>query len=73
MLYQHKKGSILLKVNGKRIVGRKIQALNICYFYMTYQVKKENVQIKYCQTDKMWEDLMTNPTQREKFRNLINY
>ena len=40
---------------------------------MTYQVEKLNVQIGYFPTDKIWVDLITNPTQRKTFRNFINY
>ena len=39
---------------------------------MTYQVEKENVQIKYYPTDEMWGDFMTKPAQGDKFRNFRN-
>ena len=39
---------------------------------MTDQVEKENVQIKFCQTDKMWGYFMTNPTQESNFSNFRN-
>ena len=39
---------------------------------MTDQVEEENAHIKYCPTDNIWGDLMTNPTQGSKFRNLKN-
>ena len=51
----------------------RIWALNICLFFMTNLVEKENVQIKYCPTDKMWGDQMTNPTQEANFGTLGNH
>ena len=51
----------------------RIWALNIRLFFMTNLVEKENVQIKYCPTDKMWGDQMTNPTQEANFGTLGNH
>ena len=73
ILYQDNESSIMLEVDSKRISGKRIQALNIRLIFMTYKVLKENVQIKYCPTDKMWGYFMTNPTQVEDFMNFRNY
>ena len=73
MLYQDNKSEILLEVNGKSSSGKIIRALDICYFLMTDKVEKRNVQIKYFPIDEMWGYFVTNPTQREKFRNFKNY
>ena len=59
----------MLGVNGKRSSGTRIRELNIRYFFMTDQVEKENVQIEYCPTDKIWGDFMIKPAQGEKIRN----
>ena len=63
----------MLEVNGKRSTGKRIRALNICYFLMTDQVEKENKPIKYFPTDEMWGNLMTKLTQGAKFRNFRNH
>ena len=73
ILYQEKKNAILVEVNGKMIAGKRIQALDICYFFMADQVEKESVQIEYCPIDEMWGDFITKPMQGEKFRNFRNY
>ena len=62
----------MLEVYSKRIADKRIQALNIRLIFMTYKVLKENVQIKYFPTDKMWGYFMTKPTQRSNFRNFRN-
>ena len=63
----------MMEVNGKTSAGKIIQALVICYFFITEKFKKVNLQIKYCPTDQMWRYLMTKPTQGAKFRNFRNY
>ncbi|CAJ1935839.1 unnamed protein product [Cylindrotheca closterium] len=67
ILYQDNKSSILLKKNGRDSAGKQSQALNIRYFSMTDQVKKGNVTIEYCSTEKMWGDFMSKSLQRQKF------
>ena len=73
ILYQDNKSSILLGVNGKRSLVKIIHALNICYFSMKDKFEKENLQIKYCPTDEMWGDFITNPTQGANFRKFKNH
>ena len=68
ILYQDNKSSILLETNGRASAGRRSRALNIRYFFVTDQVEKGNVCIKYMPTDEMWGDYMTKPLQGEKFR-----
>ena len=67
ILYQDNKSSILLETNGRESAGKRSRALNIRYFFMTDQVKKGNVSIEYCPTDKMWGDFMSKPLQGQKF------
>ena len=62
----------MLEVYSKRIADKRIQALNIRLIFITYKFLKENVQIKYCPTDKMWGYFMTKPTKRSNFRNFRN-
>ena len=59
---------ILLKTNGRSSAGKRSQALNIRYFFVTDQVELGNVTIEYMPTDEMWGDFMTKPLQGEKFR-----
>ena len=72
ILYQDNKSAILLETNGKKSSGKRTRALNIRYFFLTDQVEKGNVTIKYCPTDDMIEDFHTKPLQGEKFRKLRN-
>ena len=72
MLYQDNKSAILLETNGRRSAGKRSRAINICYFFLTDQVEKGNVVIKYCPTDNMWGDFMTKPLQGVKFKNFCD-
>lgn len=68
ILYQDNKSTILLQENGKKSSSKRTRHLNIRYFFLTDQVEKGNIQIKYCPTDAMTADFMSKPLQGEKFR-----
>ncbi|CAJ1968219.1 unnamed protein product [Cylindrotheca closterium] len=66
-LYQDNKSAILLEENGRKSAGKRSRAINIRYFFITDQIEKGNVKIKYCPTDNMIWNFMTQPLQSEKF------
>ena len=68
-IYQDNKSCILMAKNGKRSSGKRTRALNICYFYITDQIERGNVEIKYCPTDEMTGDYMSKGLQGFKFKN----
>ena len=72
-MYQENKSVIILDVNGKRSVGKRILALNICHSFIKDKVKKVNAQIEYFPTNDMWRDFTTKPMQEEMFMKLRNY
>ena len=72
-LYQDNKINILLQENGKNSYSKRTRHLNIRYFFLADQVKKGNLTTKYCPTEAMTADFMTNPLQGEKFRQFQNH
>ena len=68
ILYQDNKSAILLEENGRKSAGKRSRALNVRYFFLTDQVEKGNLKIRYCPTDEMWGDFHSKPLQGEKFR-----
>jgi hypothetical protein len=72
IVYQDNKSAILLETNGKRSSGKRTQALNIRYFFITNQVEKGNAQIEHCGTDDMAGDFFTKPLQGKKFLQFRN-
>ena len=54
--------------NGKRSSGKRTCVLNIRYFYITDQIERGNVEIRYCLTDEMTGDYMSKGLQGFKFK-----
>jgi len=74
IIYQDNKSAILLEENGKRSSGKRTRALNIRYFFITNNIEKKHVAIKYCPTDDMVGNYMSKGLQGvkyNKFRNKI--
>jgi hypothetical protein len=63
-----------LEENGKASSGKRTRHFNIKYFYITDLIKRKELALKYCPTDKIIADYMTKPlvgTKFHFFRNLI--
>ena len=74
MIYQDNIRSINLEENGKQSPGKLTRHFDIKYFYETYLVDQNEVNIEYCQTDEMIADDTKKPLVGGKFklfRNLI--
>ena len=68
IIYQDNQSTMKLEENGKASSGKRTRHFNIKYFYITDQVKRGEVIIRYCPTDDMVGDYMTKPLMGEKFR-----
>jgi len=68
ILYQDNKSAILLEENGKKSSSKRTRALNIRYFFLTDQIEKGNLSVKYCPTNEMLGDYFTKPLQGRKFK-----
>ena len=68
VILQDNKSCILMAENGKSSTGKRTRALNIRYFYITDQISRGNVEIKYCPTDDMVGDYMSKGLQGYKFK-----
>ena len=62
----------MLEENGKRSSGKRTRALNIRFFFITDQIEKGNLEVKYCPTDEMTADYMSKTLQGVKFRKFRN-
>jgi hypothetical protein len=67
ILYQDNKSAMLLEKNGKRSSSQRTRAMNIRYFFITDQIEKGNMQVKYCPTDEMVADFFTKPVCGPKY------
>jgi Reverse transcriptase (RNA-dependent DNA polymerase) len=68
VLYQDNKSTILLENNGKKSSSKRTRALNIRYFFLTDQIEKGNVEVKYCPTGDMIADYLSKPLQGKLFK-----
>ena len=74
VILQDNESAIKLEVNGLKSVGQRSRHINIRYFFITDQVEKGKIEIKYCPTDDLEADYMTKPlqgTKNTKFRTSI--
>jgi hypothetical protein len=74
VIHQDNKSAILLERNGKRSSSKRTRAINIRYFFVTDQLEKILLEIRYLPTKHMIGDFFTKPLQGKQFtyfRNLI--
>jgi hypothetical protein len=67
VIFQDNQSAILLERNGKRSSSSRTRALNIRYFYITDQIQKGNLVVRYCPTEDMVGDFFTKPLQGQLF------
>ena len=68
VLYQDNQSAMVLETNGTKSLSKRTRHLNICYYFITDQIKKKQLEVKYCPTDDMIGDFMTKPLQGSKFK-----
>ena len=61
VLYQDNKSAILLQKNGKASSTKRTRHMEFKYFYVTDLIKRGELKIEYCPTDKMIADYFTKP------------
>jgi hypothetical protein len=54
--------------SGKRSSSKRTRAINIRYFFLTDQIEKDNLEIKYLPTKLMIGDFFTKPLQGKQFK-----
>ena len=74
VIYQDNESSMKLEKYGRQSSSKKTHHLDIRYYFVTNNVKKGAVQIRYCPTGDMTADFFTKPLQGtlfKKFRDQI--
>ena len=74
VIYQDNESSMKLEKYGRQSSSKKTRHLDIRYYFVTDNVKKGAVQIRYCPTGDMTADFFTKPLQGtlfKKFRDQI--
>ena len=68
ILQQDNESAIRLEKNEKFSSHKATKHINIRYFFITDQINKKNVTVKYCPTDDLTVDFMSKPLQGAKFQ-----
>jgi hypothetical protein len=68
IVQQDNKSSMLLEKNGKALSMKRTKHINIHYFFVTDQITKGEIHVKWCPTAKMIGDYMTKLLQGAMFK-----
>ena len=68
IVFQDNQSAMLLEKNGKRSSGKQTRHIEIRYYFVTDNVKRNNMSIIYCPTAEMIADFFTKPLQGSLFR-----
>ena len=71
VLYQDNESAILLEKNGQRSSSKRTRHLEVRYFFVTDNVKRNRLTICHCPTGDMIADFFTKPLQGATFRKLL--
>ena len=74
MILQDNKLAILLEINSWHSYSKRIQYINIYYFYIKDLIEQGEVKIDYCPTERMLADFFSKPLQGNlfwKFRDVV--
>ena len=67
ILFQDNQSAIKMENNGKRSCTGNSRHINIRHFFVTDRVKKKEIRILYCPTNRMLADFFTKPLQGSLF------
>jgi hypothetical protein len=67
VIYRDNTSAMKLEMHGKASSGKRTRHFNIKFFFITDLVKRKEVRIEYCPTDKMTSDYMTKPLTGKRF------
>ncbi len=72
ILFQDNTSAIKMIKNGIASCGSKSRHIHIRYFFTKDVLKRENIDVEYCQTNQMLADYYTKPLQGKQFITLRN-
>ena len=68
VVFQDNQSAMLLEKNGRRSSGKQTRHIEIRYYFVTDNIKRNNMSVEYCPTDEMTGDFFTKPVQGSLFR-----
>ena len=70
IFYQDNKSAMKMESNGLRSCGEKSRHIHIRYFFIKDILKRENIELVHCPTERMIADYYTKPLQGSLFRKM---
>ena len=72
LLFQDNESSIRLEKNGRQSSGKQTKHIEVRYFFITDNIKRNKVKVTHCPTGDMLGDFFTKPLQGSQFRRFRN-
>lgn len=73
ILYQDNESAIRIEKNGRKSCREKSRHIHIRYFFVTDLIKREELSVEHCRTEKMVSDFYTKPLQGHLFRDMRDF
>ena len=73
IFYQDNQSAMKLERNGRKSCGQKSRHIDIRYFFIKDVLRRENVDLQHCPTERMIADFYTKPLQGSLFIKMRNY
>ena len=70
IIYQDNMSSLKLETNGMESTGKRTRHFDIKLFYITDLVKRKQVDVRYCPTEKMIADYLSKPLTGKKLETM---
>ena len=70
LFYQDNMSAIQIEKNGSVSSSKRSRHINIRFFFIKDILKRENIEVKHCPTERMLADFFTKPLQGKLFRYL---
>jgi hypothetical protein len=68
IIFEDNLSTINLAVNGTFLSSKRTKHIKARYFFIKDKIEEGEVEIRYCQTEKMWSDVLNKPKQGAPFR-----
>ena len=72
IFHQDNESTIKLLKNGRNSASKQSGHINIWYFWIVDRLKKENIEVEYCSTERMLANFFTKPLQGSLFRKMCD-
>ena len=73
IFYQDNESAMKLEKNGRKSCGDKSRHIDIRYFFIKDVLRRENIDLQHCPTERMIADFYTKPLQGSLFVKMRNF